>query len=75
MVGTGPTMTAVLAGVAAAERGVNLGQGEMAKERIYLFDTTLRDGQQTPPRDRRSVANEDAQTKNRAAAMRDGSDE
>ncbi len=41
-------MTAVLAGVAAAERGVNLGQSEMAKERIYLFDTTLRDGQQTP---------------------------
>lgn len=42
----------------------------MNKERIYLFDTTLRDGQQTHPHARKSVANEDVHTENRALAMR-----
>ena len=36
----------------------------MTKERIYLFDTTLRDGQQTPRLARRRVCAEDRQTKN-----------
>ena len=36
----------------------------MRKERIYLFDTTLRDGQQTQPRARSRAASEDAQTMN-----------
>lgn len=36
----------------------------MTKERIYLFDTTSRDGQQTPPRARSRAAGEDAQTVN-----------
>jgi len=34
------------------------------RERIYLFDTTLRDGQQTPPRARSRVTGEDVQDKN-----------
>ncbi len=36
----------------------------MTKERIYLFDTTLRDGQQTPRLARRRVRGEDRQTQN-----------
>ena len=35
----------------------------MTKERIYLFDTTLRDGQQTHPRARSRATGDDAQLK------------
>lgn len=41
----------------------------MTRDRVYLFDTTLRDGQQTLPHARSRLAGEDLQNKNRAAVL------